>query len=43
MCCGERGGREREGGGDADTLKVGGGGGRSVEFCFGDLLGVRSA
>ena len=42
MCCGEGGGREREGGGDADTLEVGGGG-RSVEFCFGDLLGVRSA
>ena len=34
---------KREGGGDADTLEVGGGGGRSVEFCFGDLLGVRSA
>ena len=39
MCCGEGGGRER-GRGDADTLEVGG---RSVEFCFGDLLGVRSA
>ena len=26
MCCGEGGGREREGGGDADTLEVGGGG-----------------
>ena len=36
-----RGEGEREGGGDADTLEVGGG--RSVEFCFGDLLGVRSA
>ena len=35
-----RGEGEREGGGDADTLEVGG---RSVEFCFGDLLGVRSA
>ena len=35
MCCGEGGGRER-GRGDADTLEVGGGG-RSVEFCFGDL------
>ena len=42
MCCGEGGGRERGrgGGGDSDTLEVGG---RSVEFCFGDLLGVRSA
>ena len=41
MCCGEGEG-EREGGGDADTLEVWGGG-RSVEFCFDDLLGVRSA
>ena len=39
MCCGEGEGRER-GRGDADTLEEGGG--RSVEFCFGDLLGVRS-
>ena len=38
---GEREGRGGGGGGDADTLEVGGG--RSVEFCFGDLLGVRSA
>ena len=42
MCVVVRGKGEREGGGDADTLEVGGGG-RSVEFCFGDLLGVRSA
>ena len=44
MCVVVRGEGEREGGRDADTLEVGGGGGgRSVEFCFGDLLGVRSA
>ena len=42
MCVVVRGEREREGGGDADILEVGGGG-RSVQFCFGDLLGVRSA
>ena len=43
MCVVVRGEGEREGVGDADTLEVGGGNGWSVEFCFGDLLGVRSA
>ena len=32
MCCGEGGGREREGGGDADTLEVGGGAERRILF-----------
>ena len=43
MCVAVRGEGEREGGGDADTFEVCVGGGGSVEFCFGDLLGVRSA
>ena len=41
MCCGEGGGRERGRGGRGYIGS--GGGGRSDEFCFGDLLGVRSA